>query len=1847
MIELNYNGNTIKIHNDDSSYAYSALKSKPQLVLKFSLSEYIYFPVGTYCDFQGDRYVLKYADNLKKNGERDIEYTMTMGTDVDDLADYKMRNSVDGRLKFSMCATPKEFIEEIVAELNSNGTGSTWSVGECIESTEKTVEFNHTYIYDALASIAEKFDTEWEIVDHAISLRKVEYFKDSPLEVSYGKGCGFIPSVGRTIASDSRPIKRLYVQGGSDNIDKSKYGSSELHLPKSQSYTYKGHTYTSDKDGSYIERSDKTVQATKEDSLDCSEIYPSRVGTVTSVETVNKDKNFYDIIDNTIPDKLNFNDCIIEGETPTIIFQSGMLAGDGKEFEFKYTHTLTKDGETTAERRFEIVPQEIDGVVMPNETFKPKEGDKYAVFGIMLPDAYICDNDTKTGASWDMMKEAAQYLFEHEEQKYSFTGTLQGLWTKKRWTSIGGRFKVGSYIRFKDKQFMSDGVDLRITGIKQYVNSPYSPTIEISNQTAATGISTDLQKIDGTQVTIDDTKRDIVSYTKRRFRDAKETAEMLQNALLHFTDAINPITIATMQLLVGDESLQFDYVGSLTDSTLLRKEQAFTFDTKTKMFSTDATNIIHYTIELTDLTTSHSNSERKKWHVGALASAALTEGTKKYYLYIKAPHTSYSSTGVSYNDASFELSETAKSLDDGENYYFLAGILNSEYDGTRSFVQMNGFTEITPGQMIVDRVLSNDGKSFFDLLNNAMRLGDRLKFNVNGDGELLLNGTLVQSQSGDTAPLGCYRGLWNSTYVYYKGDEVTFTIDYNTSTYRYINDTPSKGIPPTSTTYWTVVAKGAQGMQGISPNSAFKSTAFIRQNITPSTPTGGSYSSPVPETTGWSDGIPSGEAILWASTRIFSSDGKSPQEDAWSTPKQMTDTADFDVEFSSETSPSAPSGHPNTTSGWSNIASESTIWMATSVKQNGVWSAWTVSKIKGENGNDGKSINIKGTLSSTSSLPTKPSDESDCYIIGGHLYVWDGDSWEDAGKFQGDAGKSAYIHIKYADSLTTGNWSSNNGETPSKYIGIYSDNEPEDKLTWSLYTWTKWKGDDGFGYEYIYKRTTDETAPSTPNLTSNDDDFVPTGWTNDPSGVTEEYPYEWVCYRKKTNDTWGSFIGSSSDNTVAALWANYSSQAGLNLLYQTEFESDEKMNKWGIKNGSISKASYQGHNGFSGVADFDSSYKDMLRQTIYESWYDHIITSNQWYTFSFYAKSDSGRYFGINETSVNFGFAQRTVYLSASHVARITVNGYCSSQTITEKRYLRVYINKSDWSWSNYVDIKDTSSKTVYMDVTVPDDGIYYIVSYVYPNTEDSKPTTASCTVSYYSVDRGHTLDTYIYPSCIDTGSDFIVDGVKQSAYSDGAVCWQLSSKWKRHTVTFYTQYSSDVQYVLFRLTASSNDTVICMPKLEVGKQATAYQPNNEDLHVCYYEYRYAKNGSTTTAPYLVTTDAIPSGWDTTQPTVSKGEYLWMIVAKKNSDGTLDGTWSTPVRITPYDGVDGDSPVMVYSGVYDSSKTYYGTKYRVDAVKYTTDGKYYVARTDAGEFSNVIPSNTDKWNSFGASFESVATNLLLAEGASIGDWWIEGGKIVSTLLNGTKITLDAKTPIIKVESTKTSAGTGDYSKNMDTNKSTTMSINAATGEIGTVNEDGVSYMSANGVFSNHAMTNALPASSGYTHYGAIVGLGFGNVAKDAWAINKDQTIIAGVYGRASNSNSNPCPSYGGYFNNLKVAGFILNTKYVDDGASYTDRQIGASVSQVIGLVDSGTTTIYLPTDAIDGKVIKIHQMGSGTLRIYPLGGQKIYDDASVNDYHDCGCGDTVECIFGKWNINSITTEVWIVRKYKF
>ena len=136
-----------------------------------------------------------------------------------------------------------------------------------------------------------------------------------------------------------------------------------------------------------------------------------------------------------------------------------------------------------------------------------------------------------------------------------------------------------------------------------------------------------------------------------------------------------------------------------------------------------------------------------------------------------------------------------------------------------------------------------------------------------------------------------------------------------------------------------------------SGTSVFTSTVFKRTNTNPSKPTGGSFSNPLPDDTTWTDGIPDGSEILWAATRVFASDGGHRQQTEWVGPSQMTDTETLDVEFSSvAVNPGNPTDNPNN---WKNEGDSNTIWMATATITNGVKSAWTITKIKGEDGTDG------------------------------------------------------------------------------------------------------------------------------------------------------------------------------------------------------------------------------------------------------------------------------------------------------------------------------------------------------------------------------------------------------------------------------------------------------------------------------------------------------------------------------------------------------------------------------------------------------------------------------------------------------------------------------------------------------------------------------------------------------------------------------------------------------------------------------------------------------------------------------------------------------------------------------
>lgn len=1079
-MKIHFNNNEIDILVDTSSYRYTALQNVGTLYLYFASEEFINIPVGAYCIYKNITYYLMNPNDFKKKSSRNFEYTIVMYDIGAILGKYKCRDIVSKRLKFDYTAKPHEHLQLIVDNLNMRDSG--WKVGECIEAEEKTINYNHTFCSEALPNIANIFKTEYEI-DPAIKtvhLRKVEYNKNEPLPLEYGKDKGFVPGLGRSNQSGNRPVSILYVQGGEQNIDFSKYGSKELLLPKNQRLEYEGRTYVSDADGLYIKRADTPLTEVQEDSLDCSHISPKRVGSVSNV-VADKEKNFYDFIDSSIPNDLNFEDCLIEGNTMTVIFQSGMLAG--KEFEVKYIHK---------ERKFLITPQEIDGQIMPNDIYKPNLGDKYAVFGIQLPDAYICNNSTKEGASWDMFREAAKYLYENEDPKFTFKGELDSIYSKKRWLSIGGKIKLGGYILFKDPQFIPEGIKIRITSIKEYIHRPYSPIIELSNTTTGATISSELNKIESNEIKTDNQYKSSIQFTKRRFRDAKETISMLNDALLHFSGSISPISVQTMSLLVGDESLQFRFVNNKTNPTQV--EYLVTYDNVKKVLSAPGGILQHMTIGIDTLSSGHKASEYKFWDIEKYVSPTLTE-TVGYYLYVKANKNG--TTG------SYVLSKNAIKLEGVEGYYhFLVGILNSEFEEERSFVELFGFTEILPGRITTDRIVSSDGLNFMDFVNNAFRVGNSdsyLDWNTKGDRKLRLKGSIVQSESGDESPIGCFRGTYSSSYTYYWGDEVTYTTSNGTSTYRYVNKTPSRGNVPTNTSYWIIVAEGAKGNKGDkgddgdSGNNGDYFEYRYAVNGSRSTPPSLSKTSRNPS--GWSTTVPTVGSLqyLWFTVAKINGETNSLIQN-WSTPARQTPYDGVD----------GRNGDTGPTMVYRGIYASDKVYYGTSkrvdaVKYNG---HYYVARVDAGNGylnhvpTDTAYWNDFGAefeSIATNLLLAEGANIGDWFMSGGKIVS----TLLDGNKIILDASMARIIIESKrisGDYTYGGEWSSFTYPSLWKQYGQSLTNEEEE------------------GYEYIYCRTTTNNRPSTPSG-KNVSGYLPDGWTYYSQGVNSTYQYEWMSRR--------------------------------------------------------------------------------------------------------------------------------------------------------------------------------------------------------------------------------------------------------------------------------------------------------------------------------------------------------------------------------------------------------------------------------------------------------------------------------------------------------------------------------------------------------------------------------------------------------------------------------------------------------------------------------------------------------------------------------------------------------------
>ena len=186
----------------------------------------------------------------------------------------------------------------------------------------------------------------------------------------------------------------------------------------------------------------------------------------------------------------------------------------------------------------------------------------------------------------------------------------------------------------------------------------------------------------------------------------------------------------------------------------------------------------------------------------------------------------------------------------------------------------------------------------------------------------------------------------------------------------------------------------------------------------------------------------------------------------------------------------------------------------------GTLTAWSnlirLTGADGEDGKDGNSIEFIYTRNADGSQPSTPTSVNQA----GHI---------PSGWTNHPSGVTAslmyeWVSQRYLDKSTQkwGDWS-----TP----GI-----------WSRYSE---RGKDGDGYEYIYRRFSNYVGGTSlapggqyyppANVDSSGyqrDDYVPDGWTDNPTGPTDAIKYEYVWTRKKENSKWQAW-------KTGALWSKW------------------------------------------------------------------------------------------------------------------------------------------------------------------------------------------------------------------------------------------------------------------------------------------------------------------------------------------------------------------------------------------------------------------------------------------------------------------------------------------------------------------------------------------------------------------------------------------------------------------------------------------------------------------------------------------------------------------------------------
>lgn len=658
---------------------------------------------GDHLDWLGVRYTLTDEPDYKQ-AEGVYSYTLTFYAPCHRLG--CLLHKDEGSLAFPYDSDLAGHIDALYTSIGREASGFTVGIEEGIETAAefRHIEFDKTYCLDALTRICEAFGTEWHISGQAI---RVGRYKTDPAGLfRYGRGKGLY-SLEKIGVSDASVVTRLYGYGSSDNLP--------------AGYRDRNLVFSGVGGASCLEKNTGRY-GVREAAVTFDDIYPRLSGATVSAVAVPDDiakAGSWTVTVELPPDSGDL--ALAPEQEARIEFTSGALTGEA--------FAITQFDPTSGQLAFNT--SDDNGYKLPSETRRPAVGDRFVLLGIVMPQSYV------DRAEAELKARTQEELDRRCEKRYAYRLDIDPRYVRRE----AIRVRVGDTVLVQESDD-TDPVEIRVSEVSYPLQDPGKLSLVLSDTPVYTSysekIENDVEEVEGK---VEEVRKSGVRFSRRLWRDALQTMEMLRKGLKDYSDSTQPIAVHTMQLLVGDESLQFRFVASRQNPTVV---SPVGYNEQAGRLEVASSTLQHLTLGNREITSRKDLSGGLYWDMPFYTSRLFgyEQRDESYYLYARVPRDPASGGG----EYRLELDPVEMEQESGY-YHLLVGILNSEVDGSRSYTDLYGFTEIAPGRITADRIVSQDGQNFMDFVNNSFRIGNdgsSLEWNTEGhEQQIALNNASI------------------------------------------------------------------------------------------------------------------------------------------------------------------------------------------------------------------------------------------------------------------------------------------------------------------------------------------------------------------------------------------------------------------------------------------------------------------------------------------------------------------------------------------------------------------------------------------------------------------------------------------------------------------------------------------------------------------------------------------------------------------------------------------------------------------------------------------------------------------------------------------------------------------------------------------------------------------------------------------------------------------------------------------------------------------------------------------------------------------------------------------------